>query len=63
MEVHYNEGVAIRIGPEPCVSDREVADEASAGDQKWTSLLSIEFCPTYAVPSEPVDIWNFPQCR
>ena len=32
MQVHYDEGVAIHIGPEPCVSARKVADEASAGE-------------------------------
>ena len=32
MEVRCNEGVAIRIGPEPCVDIREDVGEASAGD-------------------------------
>ena len=32
MQVHYDEGVAIRIGPEPCVGAREGAGEASAGE-------------------------------
>ena len=31
MKVRYDEGVANRIGPEPCVGVREGADEASAG--------------------------------
>ena len=31
MRVHYDEGVANRIGPEPCVCVREGAGEASAG--------------------------------
>jgi hypothetical protein len=31
VKVHYGEGIASRIGPEPCVSDREVGGEASAG--------------------------------
>ena len=30
MEVHYDEGVAIHIGPEPCVGIREGVGEASA---------------------------------
>ena len=29
--VHYNEGIANRIGPEPCVVGREAGGEASAG--------------------------------
>ena len=33
MEVRCNEGVAIRIGPEPCVCAREGAGEASAGER------------------------------
>ena len=32
MKVHYNEGVAIRIGPEPCVGFREDDGEASVGE-------------------------------
>lgn len=32
MEVHYDEGVAIHIGPEPCVGIREGVGEASAGE-------------------------------
>jgi hypothetical protein len=32
VQVHYDEGVAPHIGPEPCVSAREDAGEASAGD-------------------------------
>ena len=31
MQVHSNEGVAIRIGPEPCGHAREDVAEASAG--------------------------------
>ena len=33
MQVHYDEGVAIHIGPEPCVVAREGKDEASAGER------------------------------
>ena len=33
MQVHYGEGVAIRIGPEPCVGAREGDGEASAGER------------------------------
>ncbi len=32
MQVHYDEGVANHIGPEPCVDAREGTGEASAGD-------------------------------
>ena len=32
MQVHYDEGIAIRIGPEPCVAIREGGGEASAGE-------------------------------
>ena len=32
MQVHYDEGVAIRIGPEPCVGVREDDNEASVGE-------------------------------
>ena len=31
-QVHYDEGVAIYIGPEPCVGVREDGDEASVGE-------------------------------
>jgi hypothetical protein len=31
VEVHYDEGVANRIGPEPCVGARDGIGEASAG--------------------------------
>ena len=32
MKVHYDEGVANRIGPEPCVGAREGTGEASVGE-------------------------------
>jgi hypothetical protein len=32
VQVHYDEGVAIHIGPEPCVGVRKDADEASVGE-------------------------------
>jgi len=31
VQVHYDEGIANRIGPEPCVVGREAEGEASAG--------------------------------
>ena len=33
MKVHYDEGVANHIGPEPCAGVREDIGEASAGDR------------------------------
>jgi hypothetical protein len=33
VQVHYDEGVATRIGPEPCVVIREDGDEASVGER------------------------------
>jgi hypothetical protein len=33
VQVHYDEGVAIHIGPEPCVVGREAGSEASAGER------------------------------
>ena len=33
MRVHYDEGIAIHIGPEPCERVREGAGEASAGER------------------------------
>ena len=32
MQVHYDEGIAIHIGPEPCAGVREGVGEASAGE-------------------------------
>ena len=32
MEVRHDEGVANRIGPEPCIAGREASGEASAGE-------------------------------
>jgi hypothetical protein len=32
VQVHYDEGVAIHIGPKPCVGVREDGDEASVGE-------------------------------
>ena len=33
MKVRHDEGVATRIGPEPCVVGREAGGEASAGER------------------------------
>ena len=33
MKVRHSEGVAIHIGPEPCIAGRKVRDEASVGER------------------------------
>ena len=38
MRVPYGEGVAIRIGPEPCADVRKDAGEASAGERTGQPL-------------------------
>ena len=38
MRVHCDEGIAIHIGPEPCVGPREGIGEASAGDRAGQPL-------------------------
>ena len=38
VQVHHDEGVAIHIGPEPCVGAREGAGEASAGERTGQPL-------------------------
>ena len=38
MRVHYDEGLANRIGPEPCAGAREGAGEASVGECIGQSL-------------------------
>ena len=38
MKVRHDEGVAIRIGPKPCVCVREDASEASVGDRAGQPL-------------------------
>jgi hypothetical protein len=38
VQVHYDEGVAIHIGPEPCVGAREGVGEASAGDRAGQAI-------------------------
>jgi hypothetical protein len=32
VEVRHDEGVANRIGPEPCIAGREASGEASVGE-------------------------------
>ena len=46
MQVHYDEGVAIHIGPEPCVGVRKDADEASVGEGigQPQSEVELQFC-------------------
>ena len=38
MQVHYDEGVAIHIGPEPCAGVREDVCEASVGERAGQPL-------------------------
>ncbi len=38
MQVHYDEGIANHIGPEPCAGIREDAGEASVGDRTGQPL-------------------------
>ncbi len=46
MRVRHDEGVAIRVGPEPCAVARAGAGEASAGDGAGQPLSRVsEFIP------------------
>jgi hypothetical protein len=38
VKVHYDEGIASHIGPEPCAGVREDASEASAGERPGQPL-------------------------
>ena len=38
MQVHYDEGIATHIGPEPCADIREDVGEASAGERAGQPL-------------------------
>jgi hypothetical protein len=38
VQVHYDEGIANRIGPEPCAGIREDVGEASAGERTGQPL-------------------------
>lgn len=38
MKVHYDEGIANHIGPEPCAGYREVVGEASVGERTGQPL-------------------------
>jgi hypothetical protein len=46
VQVHYDEGVATHIGPEPCIVVRENGGEASAGESIG-QVLSLE---NYVLP-------------
>ena len=43
MRVHYDEGVANHIGPEPCVGTCEGAREASVGECIGQPLSRVRF--------------------
>ena len=45
MEVHYDEGLANRIGPEPCAGFREEVGEASAGERAGQPWSREKFAP------------------
>ena len=64
MQDRYDEGVAIRVGPEPCVDIREGAGEASVGERigqplsresrlSWTPTSSIRRSPASRPPWYP----------
>jgi hypothetical protein len=54
VQVHYDEGVAIHIGPEPCVGVRKEADEASVGEGIGQPLSGEStFSPGADVSAEP----------
>ena len=47
VQVHYDEGVAIRIGPEPCADPREGIGEASVGVRAGQPLSRVNiFIPS-----------------
>ena len=48
MQVHYDEGVAIHIGPEPCAVVREGRSEASAGERIGQPLSHERYSPREA---------------
>ena len=50
MQVHCDEGAAIRIGPEPCAGIREGVGEASAGERIGQPLS----CENKIVPGADV---------
>ena len=53
MRVHYDEGIAIHIGPEPCGGTREGIGEASAGDRAGQPLSRERNSIRVPTPSDP----------
>jgi hypothetical protein len=45
VKVRHDEGVATRIGPEPCAVCREAGGEASAGEHTGRPLSRESFLP------------------
>jgi hypothetical protein len=45
VEVRHGEGVATRIGPEPCIPGREARGEASAGECIGQPLSRVRIIP------------------
>jgi hypothetical protein len=60
VQVHCDEGVAIRIGPEPCVAAGDDRDEASAGERTgWvlsreSTILGVDPVPLGGRPHSPL---------
>ena len=52
MQVHYDEGVAIHIGPEPCVAVHKGRGEASAGERTGQPLSRERGLPREPTPCE-----------
>jgi len=62
VEVHYNEGVAIHIGPEPCAGIREGVGEASVGileQGKWLRQVVTGCFGYHAVPTNELVLGIF----
>jgi hypothetical protein len=68
VKVHYNEGVAIHIGPEPCAGIREDVGEASVGEHigqplsrerifSWVPTLSYGRKATRAGAQSQAPVW------
>lgn len=45
VQVHYDEGIASHIGPEPCAGHREVVGEASVGERMGQPLSRDRYIP------------------
>ena len=59
MQVHYGEGVAIRIGPEPCAVTREGGGEASVGEHSGPPISAVGHGPLRDRPNGPLAVGRF----